>query len=372
MTRTPAARPAPSLPGAEDPSGLAAGDPRTGRERLWQAVLDRDEYAAADAVFAALDAGTPAESVLLDVIAPVQHRVGVEWAGNRLSVAAEHAASAISERVIGALAHHPAARAEPARGRVTVACVDGEWHALPARLLSEVLRLRGWRVEFLGAQVPSAHLVAHLHRTAPDVVALSSSVATRLPAAHAAITACRSVGTPVLAGGAAFGPGGRYAKALGAHAWAPDARAAADLLARGLPHPSPASLDQPVDDLPHLADQEFTLVSQSAPQLVAEVLAALAARFPEVAAYTKAQRQYAAEDIGHVVEFLATALYVDDAELFTGFLLWTADILGARGVPTAPLTRTLDILAGRLTDFPRAVALLTSAHRTLNGAGEQA
>ncbi|MBP0457307.1 cobalamin B12-binding domain-containing protein [Streptomyces montanisoli] len=342
------------------------------RERLWHAIGEGDEYAAVEVVFAALDDGVPAESALLDLIAPVQHRVGVEWAANRLSVAAEHAASAINDRVIGTLAHHPRARAEPARGRVTVACVDGEWHALPARLLAEVLRLRGWRVDFLGAQVPSPHLVAHLHKTAPDVVALSSSIATRLPMAHAAITACQAAGTPVLVGGAAFGPDGRYARALGADAWAPDARAAADRLAQGLRRAAGLAAHQPVDDLPHLADQEYTMVSRTRSELVKEVLTVLAGRFPGMRSYTDAQRRHTAEDIAHVVEFLATALYVDDAELFTGFIAWTAEILAVRHVPAVSLTHSLHILGGRLADFPRATAMLTQALSALPEAGEDA
>ena len=68
--------------------------------------MDRDEYAAAATVFALLDDGVPAEDVLLDVIATVQRKVGVEWAANRITVAAEHAATAINDRVIAALAHH--------------------------------------------------------------------------------------------------------------------------------------------------------------------------------------------------------------------------------------------------------------------------
>ncbi|MFP8961989.1 B12-binding domain-containing protein, partial [Streptomyces nanhaiensis] len=181
----------------------SAADPRAARERLWHAVREGDEYAASESVFAALDAGADPETVLLDVIAPVQRKVGTEWAADRVTVAQEHAATAINDRIIAALAHRVRGGARPGAGagRVTVACVDGEWHALPARLLAEVLALRGWQVDFLGAQVPAPHLIAHLHRTGPCAVALSSSIATRLPTAHAAITACQAAGTPVLAGG---------------------------------------------------------------------------------------------------------------------------------------------------------------------------
>src|ERR1700710_2978270 len=80
-----------------------AADYRLTRDRLWGAVGDRDEYAAVATVFAALDAGMTAEDVLLEVIAPVQDKVGLEWAAGRINVAQEHAATAISDRVIAAV-----------------------------------------------------------------------------------------------------------------------------------------------------------------------------------------------------------------------------------------------------------------------------
>ncbi|MGW6054842.1 cobalamin B12-binding domain-containing protein [Streptomyces sp. NPDC055189] len=340
---------------------------------LWKAVSAADEFAATDMVLRALDDGMAPESVLIDVIAAVQGKVGEEWAANRLTVAEEHAATAINERAVAALSVHPAARTTPHRGRITVACVDGEWHALPARLLAEVLKLRGWHVDYLGAQVPSPHLIAHLHRTDTDVVALSSSIATRLPTAHAAITACQAVGVPVLAGGAAFGPGGKYARLLGADAWAPDARAAADRLARvALPRPQPDH--QPIDDLPHLEDQEYSMVTRSGTSLVRTVFAALEDAFPAMHTYSDQQRERTAEDLAHIVEFLATALYLGDEDLFSWFLTWTAGILTSRGVPAHSLPPALEILARELKDFPRAtctlehgIAALTPDHRATAG-----
>ncbi|MFL6053038.1 MAG: B12-binding domain-containing protein [Actinoallomurus sp.] len=327
--------------------------------RLWDAVRDGDEYAAAEVVLSAADAGLDPESALLDVIAPVQAKVGAEWAANWISVAQEHTATAINDRVIAALAHHASVPRRPYRGRVTVACVDGEWHALPARLLAETLRLRGWRVDFLGAQVPVPHLIDHLHRTGPDALALSSSIPTRLPTAHATITACQAAGVPVIAGGAAFGPDGQYADRLRADAWAPDARTAADRLDELLARPYvPPAAHEPVDDLPHLADQEYALVTRSAHRLVAAVLAALPERFPAMADYSDRQRRHTAEDIAYIIEFLGTALYLDDSGLFTRFIAWTCDILTARGVPAHSVALALDLLAEQLKDLPRAIALL--------------
>ncbi|MGV0851865.1 cobalamin B12-binding domain-containing protein [Mycolicibacterium phlei] len=342
-----------------------APDTTAVREQLWNAVLDADENAAVDTVFAAVDAGMAPEDALLDVIAPVQQRIGSEWAANRITVAQEHAATAINDRVIAALSRHPAAGRADSAGRVTVACVDGEWHALPARLLAETLRLRGWRVDFLGAQVPTPHLIAHLHQHAPDAVALSCSIATRLPTAHAAITACQSAGVSVLVGGAAFGPDGRYARLLGADAWAADARTAESRLREGLPRLRLAARHHPIDDLPHLADQEYSMVSTSKGTLVAGTMAELENRFPAMAAYSDEQRHHTREDIAHIVDFLATALYVDDDDLFTSFITWTAGVLSARGVPAASLYPALDLLATQLSDYPRAQRLLAAARLAL-------
>jgi methanogenic corrinoid protein MtbC1 len=354
-----------AMPSTErlNPGGPAV---REYADRLWQAVIDADEDGAVDAVLAALDGGVDAETIVLDVVGATQRRVGVEWAADRISVAQEHAATAINDRVLAHLAARlPRQRATQAR--IAVACVDGEWHALPARLLAEVLRLRGFAVDYLGAQVPIHHLITHLHRTSPDVVALSGSLPTRLPVAHATITACQSAGVPVIVGGAAFGWAGQWAERLGAQAWAPDARSAAERLRRPLPHPHASHL--PVEDLPHLADEEYTMVTRDAARLVRAVMTSLEARLPAMRAYTELQRQHTAEDIAHIVDFLGAALYVDDPALFLDFLTWTGEILRVRGVPARSLTPALELLADELRDFPRAERMLAQALTTLTADG---
>lgn len=331
---------------------------------LWDAVRAADEHTAVDVVLDAFARGLDAEALLLDVVGGVQRRVGEEWAANRLRVAEEHTATAINERVVAAVVRAAAPVRDPHRPRIAVACVDGEWHALPARLLAEVLGLRGFQVDHLGAQVPTPRLITHLHRTGPDAVALSGSIATRLPGAHATVTACQAAGVPVLVGGRAFGPDGRYARLLGADLWAPDARAAADRLAAA-PLPRPRDGHQPIDDLPHLDDQEYTMVSRTGRQLVKAVCTGLEDRPPVPRGRTGARRGHAAEDVAHLVDFLAAALYTDDRALLTGFVTWTAGVLRARGVPPLSLVPALDLLTAELHDFPRATGLLAAARTAL-------
>ena len=220
-------------------------------EHFLRLVGDGDEYGAVEAVTELLDDGVPPQRILIDLVARTQGRIGELWAANEWSVAREHAATAISERAVAAVAARITTR--PTRGRVTVACVDGEWHALPVRILAEMLRLDGWRVDFLGASVPGPHLVTHLHQTGPDAVALSCMLPIRLPRAHAAIAACRAAGVPVIAGGRGFGPDGRYAERLGADAWAATAEDAVTRLARDWP----PRVDD-ADPAAFLGDYEYT------------------------------------------------------------------------------------------------------------------
>ncbi|MER6594512.1 cobalamin-dependent protein, partial [Micromonospora purpureochromogenes] len=191
-------------------------DPAQAYPEFLDALEEADEYGAIDVAVRLLDGGVLVERVLLDLVAPAQSEVGERWVRNEWSVAQEHAATHISERVVAAVAAH--ANPRPIRGRVVVACMDGEWHALPPRLVAEVLRLRGWQVTFLGASVPAAHLVSYLHRHDAHAVALACALPMRLPYAHRMIEACRRSDVPVVVGGRGFGDDGRWARTLGV-AW---------------------------------------------------------------------------------------------------------------------------------------------------------
>ncbi|KUL29943.1 cobalamin B12-binding domain-containing protein [Actinoplanes awajinensis] len=321
-------------------------------------VGDGDEYAATGIAVALLDAGVPAQRIMVELIGGTQARVGELWAGNDWSIAREHAATAVNERVLAAVTGR--LRVSPWRGRITLACVDGEWHGLPARILAETLRLDGWRVDYLGASVPGRHLITHLHQTGPDAVALSCMIPTRLPRAHAAITACRAAGVPVIAGGRGFGPGSRYAERLGADAWASTAAEAVDRLASHWPPPpAPEFPGSPVRD--YLAGEEYTHLVRSRAQLIATAMQRLADRYPPARDYDEYQRESTAEDFGHLADFLAASLYIGEPQVFLDFTHWTAAVLTARQVPISAFRGGLHLIRDQLVDFPTATSTLDQA-----------
>ncbi|MFV2018597.1 cobalamin B12-binding domain-containing protein [Micromonospora sp. LOL_023] len=316
-----------------------------------------DAMGALDLAHDLLDAGVGAESVLLDLVAPAQVQVGRWWQRNEWSVAQEHAATHISELVVAAVAGRAAPR--PYRGKVIVACIDGEWHALPARLVGEVLRLRGWQVTFLGASVPAVHLMAYLRRHDAAALALACALPMRLPQAHRMIEACRRADVPILVGGRGFGPGGRWARALGV-AWAPDARAAADLLAA--PGSALSEARGPSTDV---GGEEYVALVGRRADLIDVALQELLRPGAGTAGYTSAQWDATTADLGYLVDFLAAAVYVDDADLFVEAVQWTVEVLDARAVTSTGVLRTLSAFSETLRDFPRAHRFLQVGRRAL-------
>jgi len=314
-------------------------------ERFFDTLRRADVEEAVDLALGLIDDGTPADRVLLELVAPAQQQVGTLWQTGTWNVAQEHAATSVNEHVVAAIGGRT--RVGRGRGHVVMSCMDGEWHALPARIVAEVMRLHGWRVTFLGASVPAAQLIAYLHEHGPDVAALSCALPAHLPAAARTAHAAQQTGTPVLAGGPGFGRDGRWARRIGVDRWAPDAVQAVAELAR-LPWTGSGA----APGRPARGGAEYAGLRSRRPEL------ALAA-----AAYLHDMPGIAGTDdpdavAGHVVDHLEAAVYVDDPALFGEFRAWTESVLRARDLPVDGLAAAVAELRALLHDFPRARAAL--------------
>jgi MerR family transcriptional regulator, light-induced transcriptional regulator len=150
--------------------------------------------------------GLSIRELQLTIIQEAQREIGRMWQENRISVAQEHMATAIS---IMALAHlYDQAERDRANGKkVVVACVDGELHDFPARLVADALDLAGFDVRFLGASVPIDSLLRLLIAERPDVLALSTTMTFNIPNLRKSVHAVRSAHPelPILVGGGALG-----------------------------------------------------------------------------------------------------------------------------------------------------------------------
>jgi methanogenic corrinoid protein MtbC1 len=134
--------------------------------------LRGDRRAALHFVDRLVHEGHSVADIQQHVIAAAQRQIGRMWEESRIGVAQEHMATAISQLALAQLYRY--AQPLPARGRkVVVACVEGELHEFPARLVADALDLAGYDTRFLGADVPTGSLLAVLEQESPNLLALS-------------------------------------------------------------------------------------------------------------------------------------------------------------------------------------------------------
>ena len=152
------------------------------REDYLAAVLAGDPTRARSVVAQAVDGGTPIADVYLDVLEPALVRVGELWAAGELNVAYEHYATAITQSVLGELGWRM--RVPPTSGRLAVvACTPGEQHCVGGQMVTHFVEAEGWEAFWLGASTPTEDMIALVDAERPDVVALSTTTADRIPAA---------------------------------------------------------------------------------------------------------------------------------------------------------------------------------------------
>ena len=219
-----------------------SGPGRNGLSRRFADALIRGDAASAGAIAAeAGAAGWGAQRIYLELLAPAQVEIGARWRAGGLSIADEHLATEITlaqmERLRETFAPAPASGR-----RAVVACVQGEAHAVGARMLADFLAMDGWTVDYLGANTPTGDLVDFVARRRPEVVALSVTQTERRPALETAAAHLRrlSPAPGIIAGGAGLGHDADAA-ALGVDAIAGDALAGVQHARRLVAARSPAS-----------------------------------------------------------------------------------------------------------------------------------
>lgn len=112
------------------------------------------------------------------VIAPAMYRVGQLWEKGAISVADEHLATALTHRVLAALRSASLVAPDPSeeKGRVMLAAVQGEQHALGLRMAADVLEDSGFHAIYLGADVPTDALLLAISSLSPDLLALGATM----------------------------------------------------------------------------------------------------------------------------------------------------------------------------------------------------
>jgi MerR family transcriptional regulator, light-induced transcriptional regulator len=175
--------------------------------RNWQADADQfyeaivaGEARLAEAQLEPLAASVPFIDLCERVVAPALRQIGDEWAEDDVSIAVEHRASAICERLVAPLAARQP-RGRP-HGLAVTATPPGERHGLPSLMAAGALCEDHWLVQHLGTDLPAGEVGRLARDVAARMVVLSAATdeGAQRGAEEAAELAHANPGLLVLAG----------------------------------------------------------------------------------------------------------------------------------------------------------------------------
>ncbi|MCU1490511.1 MAG: putative corrinoid protein [Acidimicrobiaceae bacterium] len=195
--------------------------------RLERCLVAGDETAAWRVLGGALAAGHDPVACYLDVLSVALASIGERFGAGELVGAERHVSVAVAARLVARLGAR-FRRPGRSRGAVVFGAPSGELHTLPIAIAADVIRLAGFEVVELGADVPAAVFAEAAGRT-PRLVAVGLGVTSeeRLSEVLAVLEALAELPEPppVLLGGlAAASPAARRLE--GVHAVSGDAREA--------------------------------------------------------------------------------------------------------------------------------------------------
>jgi len=208
-------------------------DSETGRLTLdyLQGVLEGNASQAIGKLLNELQNGRDPISLYTQVLLPAQREIGRLWHIGDVSVAEEHLVTSATKRAMAVLAQH--ADNQPSNGKTMVAAaVANNAHDIGIRAISDLYQMAGWRVIYLGCDVPIDDLPPMLTYFDADVLVLSATLDVQIPLVRETISMVREradQNVRVLVGGYAFDQAPDIASTVGADAYTKSVTAALEI-----------------------------------------------------------------------------------------------------------------------------------------------
>ena len=149
------------------------------------------------------------KSIYTDLFQRSLYDVGSLWETNRISVAKEHLATAITEGLLNTI-YPQLFEGSRDCGRAVISCSVNEYHQVGGKMVADIFEMNGWQGYFLGANTPVEELTGFIDEISPDLLGLSLSIYFNYPAFERCVAAVHSEfpQLDIIVGGQAFNWGG--------------------------------------------------------------------------------------------------------------------------------------------------------------------
>jgi len=157
------------------------------------------------------------------ILQPFQLELGELWHENKINVAQEHYATAISQIAMTML--YEKIFSTPKNEKVFLGtCVEGELHEFGIRMICDYMESRGWNTYYLGANMTHNGTIKMINDNKPDVIAISCAMIFNVSKVQDLIQSIKSSGitVPVIVGGYPFNLDKSLWKKIGADGYSCD------------------------------------------------------------------------------------------------------------------------------------------------------
>lgn len=139
---------------------------------IYQALVKHNENQAGD-ILREVHALFDLPTITMEILIPALRDIGEAWYRGEIRVTTEHFASAyLRGKLLSLLQAYPSRRNAPL---LLIGCAPMEQHELGSLMLAVLLRSEGYRVEYLGPDIPIEDLADYASYEHPAMVILSAS-----------------------------------------------------------------------------------------------------------------------------------------------------------------------------------------------------
>lgn len=150
-------------------------DKQTLLEQYLENLLKGNRAECSSIAHAYLASNPSIEDLYEEIFKEALYEVGRLWENNKITIATEHMATAITEGILNEL-FEQIISGKKYNKKVVVACVENEQHQVGIKMVADIFEKNGWDSFFLGIGIPTSELVKFIQETKPDLLAISLSV----------------------------------------------------------------------------------------------------------------------------------------------------------------------------------------------------
>ena len=137
------------------------------------------------------------------ILKPVMHKIGDDWANERINIATEHVASNVAQTLVKIIMGKVTRNTN--KDKILICVPLGEEHHLGCDVLETYLSIKGFKVYNMGTSVPTESILSFISNNKPEIVLLSITLEDNLPAGQRLVKKIKEqFDIPILVGGFAL------------------------------------------------------------------------------------------------------------------------------------------------------------------------